>query len=122
MTLVCVSSDRRVVAGGCHGGGEGAVELAGDVDIPQGFAVTVGARDRQLGGVESERGQDGEVGVDRVGFARDFAFAAAGLAVGLFALEDGQAGGGGGAGESDAVAAGAFDREGDAGSGGLTPG
>jgi hypothetical protein len=54
------------------------------------------------------------VGVDRIGFA----LAAARLAVGLFALEDKQAGGGG-AGESDAVAAGAFDREGDAGSGGV---
>jgi hypothetical protein len=39
-----------------------------------------------LAGVQAERGQDGEVGVDRVGFA----FAASGLAVGLFALEDGR--------------------------------
>jgi len=87
--------------------------VAGAEQDAQGFAVAVGARNRQLAGVQAERGQDGEVGVDRVGFA----FAAAGLAVGLFALEHEQARGGYGAGESDAVAAGAFDREGDAGSG-----
>ena len=34
LTLLCVSSGHRGVGGGCHGGGEGAVELAGDVNRP----------------------------------------------------------------------------------------
>ncbi len=87
--------------------------MTGAEQDAQGFAVAVGPRNRQLVGVEAERGQDGEVGVDRVGFA----FAAACLAVGLFALEHEQAGGGDSAGESDAVAASALDRNDDAGSG-----
>ena len=79
------------------------------------FAVAVGAGNGQPRGVEAERGEDGEVGVDRVGFA----LAAAGLTVGLFALEDEQAGGGSCARESDAVAAGAFDGYDEPGSGGV---
>ena len=65
------------------GAGHGQL-VAGAEQDAQGFAIAVGAWDRQLVGVEAERGQYGEVGVDRVGFA----FAAARLAVGLVALED----------------------------------
>jgi len=55
------------------------------------------------------------VGVDRVGLA----LSAAGFAMGLFAFEHDQTGRGGGAGQPDAVAAGAFDRDDDAGPGGV---
>ena len=79
--------------------------LAGAEQDPQRFAVAVGARGGQPVGVQAQRGQHGQVGVDRVGLA----LAAAGLAVGLLALEHQQAGGGGGAGQPDAVAAGALD-------------
>ena len=49
------------------GAGQGQL-VAGAEQDAQGFAVTVGPRNRQLAGVQTERGQDGEVGVDRVGF------------------------------------------------------
>src|SRR3954451_2375406 len=72
LTLACVSSDHRVVGGGCHGGGEGAVELAGDVpleaafDLADGLAFGGAAGDVGLGGgavAHSDRGDgvDGAV-------------------------------------------------------------
>ena len=89
--------------------------LAGAEQDPQRLAVAVGARGGQPVGVQAQRGQHGQVRVDRVGLA----LPAAGLAVGLFALEHDQAGRGGGAGQPDAVAAGALDRHRQPRSGGV---
>ena len=97
-----------------RGAGYGEVVTGAEQD-PQRFAVPVGARGGQPLGVQAQRRQDGQVGVDRVGLA----LSAAGFAMGLFALEHDQTGRGGGAGQPDAVAAGAFDRDDDAGSGGV---
>ena len=99
---------------GLRGAGGGEL-LAGAEQDPQRLAVAVGARGGQPVGVQAQRGQHGQVRVDRVGLA----LAAAGLAVGLFALDDEQPGRGGGAGQPDAVAAGALDRDGQPRSGGV---
>ena len=102
-----VSSPRqqqRAQPVGLRGGGGGQLLARAEQDA-QRFAVAVGARGGQPVGVQAQRGQHGQVRVDRVGLA----LAAAGLAVGLLALDDEQAGRGGGAGQADAVAAGALD-------------
>ena len=91
---------------GLRGAGGGEFLARAEQD-PQRLAVAVRAGGGQPVGVQAQRGQHGQVRVDRVGLA----LPAAGLAVGLFALEHDQAGRGGGAGQADAVAAGALDRD-----------
>jgi hypothetical protein len=85
------------------GGGE---LLAGTEQDPQCFAVTVSAGSGQPIGVQTQRGQDREVGIDRVRFS----LATTGRAVRLLTLDDEQASGGDRAGQPGAVAAGPLDR------------
>jgi hypothetical protein len=58
--------------------------LAGAEQDPQRLAVPVGARSGEPVGVEAQRGEHGQVCVDRVGFA----LAATSPAVGLLTLKD----------------------------------
>ena len=87
------------------GGAGGGEFSAGAQQDPQGLPVAVGARGGQPVGVQPQRGQHRQMGVDRVGLAA----AAAGLAGRLLALDHRQAGGGDRAGQPDPVAAGALD-------------
>ena len=86
-------------------GGRGGQFLAGSEQDAQGFTDAVGARGGQPVGVELQRGEHGEVRVDRIGLAA----APPGLPRRLVALEDRQAGRGQRASQADAEAAGALD-------------
>jgi len=76
--------------------------MTGAKQDPQCFTVAVGARAGQPVSVHAQRGQHGQVRVDRVGLS----FAAAGRAVGLLTLNEEQTGGGDRTGQPEAVAAG----------------
>ena len=94
---VVAGQQQRAQPVGLRGAGGGEF-LAGAEQDPQRLPVAVGARGGQPVGVQAQRGQHGQVGVDRVGLAPP----AAGLAVGLLALDhDSQAGGGQRAGQPD---------------------
>jgi hypothetical protein len=85
--------------------GRGGGQLfAGAQQDAQGFPVPVGTRGGQLGGVQTERIQHGQVRVDRVGFALTPAV----LAGGLFGLDHQDPHSGGRAGQPGAVAASPF--------------
>ena len=101
---VVAAQQQRAQPVGLRGTGGGEFLTRTEQD-PQRLAVAVRAWGGQPVGVQAQRGQHGQVGVDRVGLA----LPAAGLAVGLFALEHDEPGRGGGAGQPDAVAAGALD-------------
>lgn len=53
--------------------------VSGDQQDAQGIPVTIGARHRQLAGVQAQRGQHRQVGIDRIGLALPAALPAAGL-------------------------------------------
>ena len=79
--------------------------LAGDQQDAQRLPVAVGARHRKPAGVEAQRGQHRQVGVDRVGLALPAAL----LAAGLLALDHQQASGGQRPRQPDPIAAAALD-------------
>ena len=87
-------------AGLCH-------LLPGHQQDPQRLPVTVGPRHRQPAGVQAQRGQHRQVGIDGIGFALPAAL----FAAGLLALEHQQPGGGQRPRQPDPVAAAALDAD-----------
>src|ERR671917_573912 len=103
--VIPVAQQRAQPVGLC--GGRGGQLLAGAQQDLQSFTITVRAGRGQPVDVKLQRGQYGQMRVDRIGLA----LAPARLTGGLFALDHPQPSRGGRAGQPGAVAAGALDAD-----------
>jgi hypothetical protein len=104
LTVGVVAGQQQGTSVGLRGV-DGGELIAGAEQDPQGFAVTVSARNGQPVGVQSQCGQHRKMSIDRVGFALPAPSAAGWLG----AFDDHESGGHGRAGQAYPVAAGPLD-------------